>query len=58
MFVLLIVANLVIPTSTSVVWVYWQQLRHISQFKRVDLETLFHPDGFGTEILGVTPRRE
>jgi hypothetical protein len=31
--------------------VYWKGLAHISNYKRVVLQDIFHPDHFGTEIL-------
>jgi len=48
-------ADVVIMISHDEIAVYWKELRHISYFKRVALNDLFHPEHFGTDILDEEP---
>jgi hypothetical protein len=41
----------VIPISDDEVCVYWGELRHVSNYKRVVLDDLYNQEHFGTAIL-------
>jgi hypothetical protein len=45
----------VITISHDEIAVHWKELRHISYFKRVVLNDIFHPEHFGTDILDEEP---
>ena len=42
--------DIVFPRSYNEVGVMWPALRHVNQYRRVDVAEMLHPDCCGTEI--------